>query len=124
MGVNELYKQMQSGQPPGVGLRVGTVEVCTGTDLQIRTDILLKAEDLRVADYLKQGWLPALAGTLKGTAVGTGNSGSDVHSTVTVPVEGTELTRKTAGLQKGDTVILWTPDGQAFFVICKVVSWT
>lgn len=124
MGMNKLYKQLQSAEPPGVGIRVGTVEVCTATDLQIRTDILLKAEDLRVADYLKQGWSPALAGTLKGAAVGTGNSGSDVHSTVTVPVAGTELTRKTPGLQKGNTVILWTPDGQVFFVLCKVVSWT
>lgn len=104
----------QSRDPPQV--YVGTVLDGSEEGLKIRCNGQeLEREDLWIPPRLLKGWSPKLAGTLSGTCSSHGGS-------VTVLVSADQLTRSEFGLKTGDTVLLFTPDQQEYFIVDKVVK--
>lgn len=96
-------------------LYVGTVLNGDEQTLKIRCNGQeLTREDLWIPPRLLKEYSPKLAGTLSGTCSGHGGA-------VTVPVTADQLKRGEFGLKTGDTVLLFTPDQQEYFIIDKVV---
>lgn len=96
-------------------LYVGTVLNGDEKELKIRCNGQeLTREDLWIPSRLLKAYSPKLTGTLSGTCSGHGGA-------VTVPVTADQLKRGEFGLETGDTVLLFTPDQQEYFIIDKVV---
>lgn len=72
----------------------------------------LSRDDLWVNEALLPGWRPRLAGELTGTGA---------YGSVKVPVLADQLARDGPGLAPGDRVVLFTEDGQDYYLVCKAV---
>lgn len=113
--ISAMY-QVGEASRPEANLMVGTVLDGTEAGLRIRCDGLeLSREDLWISPRLLTGYSPKLAGTLHGTCSSHGG-------TVTVPVSKDQLTRSEFDLHAGDRVIVFTPDGQEYFILDRTVK--
>lgn len=101
-------------------LYVGTVLVGAEDGLKIRCNGLeLEREDLWISPRLLTGYCPKLKGTHPGVGTCSSHGGS---VTVTVPVSPPELTRAEFELKTGDTVLVFSPDQQEYYILDKAVK--
>ncbi len=110
-----MRQTSESGKDPPQ-LFIGTVLDGDEETLKIQCNGQeLEREDLWIPPRLLKGYSPKLAGTVQGTCSSHGGA-------VTSPVGADVLARSVFGLQAGDTVLLFSPDQQEYFIIDKVVS--
>lgn len=75
--------------------------------------LTIEQDSILVNEVLKTGYSPKLVGTLTGTCP---------DGETTTPVAKDNLTRGEFALKKGDMVVVLSPDGQTYYILCKVVS--
>lgn len=82
--------------------------------LRLETNgLTIEQDSILVNEAMKQGYSPKLVGILTGTCP---------DGSTTTPVEKDDLTRGEFALQAGDIVVVMSPDGQTYYILCKVVS--
>lgn len=117
--ISAMAQVSQQNQSPQT-LYVGTVLVGTEDGLKIRCNGLeIEREDLWISPRLLTGYCPKLKGTHPGSGTCSSHGGA---VTVTVPVSPTELTRAEFELKTGDTVLVFSPDQQEYFILDKAVK--
>lgn len=110
MMVASLGAAARNGAAPSA-FKLG--RVVSASPLRITCDgQTLATGDLFVNEALLSGYCPQLTGTLRGSCPDGG---------VTVTVEGGELTRGRPALAAGDRVVLFSADGQIYYLLAKVV---
>ncbi len=110
-----------NAESEGSGVLTGEVTaVGTGMLRVFAGGLPLTEKDLLLSAALKAGYATGLAGTLVGTATTPDGGGGTLTGTVTVPVTPGQLTEG-VGLTVGDRVVLFTPDRQIYYILCKVV---
>ena len=75
--------------------------------------LTIEQDSILVNEAMKQGYSPKLVGTLTGTCP---------DGSTTTPVEKDDLTRSEFALKEGDQVVVMSPDGQIYYILCKVVA--
>lgn len=109
-----MRQTSESGKDPPQ-LFIGTVLDGDEETLKIQCNGQeLEREDLWLPPRMRKAYSPKLTGTLSGTCSSHGGG-------VTVPVGEDQLRRGVFELETGDTVLLFTPDQQEYFIIDKVV---
>ena len=75
--------------------------------------LTIEQDSILVNEAMKKGYSPKLVGTLTGTCP---------DGSTTTPVEKDDLTRGEFALKEGDQVVVMSPDGQIYYILCKVVA--
>ena len=95
---------------------IGDVISVSGTKISIRAGGVPVSEDsLFINPALLKGYDPHLTGALTGYGC--------PDSSISVEVNSGALTAAAGQLFPGDRVLLFTPDAQIYYLICKVVSY-
>lgn len=99
----------------GGSILIGEV-IAVSPRLSIRAGgIPIEGSGLYIAPALLGGFDPRLAGELEGT--------DSLGGSVRVTVKAGQLTVSEGALNAGDRVVMYTPDGQNYYILCKVVAY-
>lgn len=97
-------------------IMVGEVISVSDRKISLRAGGISVSEDsLFINPALLGGYDPHLIGSLTGTGCTDGS--------ISVPVSPGQLKAASAQLHPGDRVVLFTPDIQTYYLLCKVVTY-
>ena len=91
-------------------------EILQAEPLRLQTNgLTIEQDSIRINETMKKGYIPKLIAPVP--LPGTCPDGA-----TSTPVTEDQLERGAFALKKGDQVVVMSPDGQTYYILCKVVS--
>lgn len=89
-------------------------EILQAEPLRLQANgLTIEQDSIRINETMLVGYSPKLVGDLPGTCPDGGTM---------TPVTKDQLTRGEFALKAWDQVVVFSPDGQTYYILCKVVS--
>lgn len=91
-------------------------EILQAKPLRLQANgLTIEQDSIRINEALLEGYIPKLVAL-------SPLPGSCPHGPTSTPVTKDQLTRGEFALKAGDQVVVMSPDGQTYYILCKVVS--